>query len=38
MMAKQGGQVSQEQSDMHLASNVRKEAKEGFLRTPIQET
>jgi hypothetical protein len=37
-MAREGGWVRLEQSDMHLALNMGKMAKEGFLRTAIEET
>jgi len=37
-MARQGGQVQLEQSDMHLALSLAKRAKGGFLRTTIDET
>jgi len=37
-MARQGGRVQQEQSDMRLALNMAKMAKEGFSRTAIKET
>ena len=37
-MARQGGQVQLEQSDMPLALNIAKMAKEGFLRAAIEET
>jgi len=37
-MARQGGRVQLEQSDMHLALNMAKMAKEGFLRAAIEET
>jgi hypothetical protein len=35
--ARQGGRVQLEQSDMRLALNMAKMAKEGFLRTAIEE-
>jgi hypothetical protein len=37
-MARQGGCVQLEQSDMHLALNMAKIAKGGFSRTTIEET
>jgi len=37
-MAKQGGRVQLEQSDMRLALDMAKMAKEGFLRAAIEET
>jgi len=37
-MARQGGRVQLEQSDMHLASNMAKMAKGGFSRAAIGET
>ena len=37
-MAMQGGLVQLEQSDIHLALNMAKMAKEGFSRTAIVET
>jgi len=37
-MARQGGRVQLEQSDMRLALNMAKMAKEGFLRAAIEET
>jgi len=37
-MARRGGQVQPEQSDMRLALNTGKMAKEGFSRTVIEET
>jgi hypothetical protein len=37
-MAGQGGQVQLEQSDMRLALNMAKMAKEGFSRAAIEET
>jgi len=37
-MARQGGQVQLEQSDMHLALNMAKMAKGVFLRATIEET
>jgi len=37
-MARQGGRVQLEQSDMRLALNMAKLAKEGFSRTAIEET
>jgi hypothetical protein len=37
-MARQGGQVLLEQSDMSLALNVAKMAKGGFSRASIEET
>jgi hypothetical protein len=37
-MARQGGRVQLEQSDMRLAFNMAKMAKEGFSRTAIEET
>jgi len=37
-MAKQGGRVQQEQSDMCLALNMAKMAKGGFSHTAIEET
>jgi len=37
-MARQGGRVQLEQSDMRLALNMAKMAKEGFSRAPIEET
>jgi len=37
-MVRQGGQVQLEQSDMHLALNMAKMAKEGFSHAPIEET
>jgi len=37
-MARQGGRVQQEQSDMRLALNSAKMAKEGFSRAMIEET
>jgi len=36
-MARQGGQVQLEQSDIHLALNMAKMAKAGFLCTTIEE-
>jgi len=36
-MARQGGRVQLEQSDMHLAFNMAKMAKEGFLCATIEE-
>jgi hypothetical protein len=37
-MARQGGRVQLEQSDMRLAFNMAKMAKEGFSRAAIEET
>jgi hypothetical protein len=37
-MARQGGQVQLEQSNMRLALNMAKMAKEGFSRATIEET
>jgi len=37
-MARQGGQVQLEQSDMRLALNMAKMAKEGYLHAAIEET
>jgi len=37
-MARQGGRVQLEQSNMCLALNMAKMAKEGFLRTTTEET
>jgi hypothetical protein len=37
-MAKQGGQVQLEQSDMRLALNMAKMAKEGFSHAAIEDT
>ena len=37
-MARQGGRVQLEQSDMRLALNMAKMAKEGFSRAVIEET
>jgi len=37
-MATQGGRVQLEQSDMRLALNMAKMAKEGFSRAAIEET
>jgi len=37
-MARQGGRVQLEQSDMHLGLNMAKMAKEGFSRVTIVET
>ena len=37
-MGRQGGRVQLEQSDMRLALNMAKMAKEGFLRAAIEET
>src|SRR5882757_4333957 len=37
-MARQGGRVQLEQSDMHLVLNMAKMAKEGFSRAAIEET
>jgi hypothetical protein len=37
-MARQGGRVQLEQSDMRLALNMAKMAKEGFSHTAIEET
>jgi len=37
-MARQGGRVQLEQSDMRLVLNMAKMAKEGFLRTAIEDT
>jgi hypothetical protein len=37
-MARQGGQVQLEQSDMRLALNMAKKAKEGFSHAAIAET
>jgi hypothetical protein len=37
-MARQGGQVQLEQSDMRLALNMVKLAKDGFSRTAMEET
>jgi hypothetical protein len=37
-MAKQGGRVQLEQSDMCLVLNMAKKAKEGFSCAAIQET
>jgi len=37
-MAKQGGRVQLEQSDMCLALNMATMAKEGFLRSAIEDT
>jgi len=37
-MARQGGQVQLEQSDMRLALNMAQMAKEGFSRAAIEET
>jgi DNA polymerase III delta prime subunit len=36
-MARQGGRVQLKQSDMRLALNMAKLAKEGFSRTAIEE-
>jgi hypothetical protein len=36
-MARRGGCVQLEQSDMHLVLNMAKMAKEDFLRTAIEE-
>jgi len=38
IMARQEGQVQLEQSDMRLALNMAKMAKEGFSRATIEET
>jgi len=37
-MARQGGRVQLEQSDMRVAWNMAKTAKGGFLRAAIEET
>ena len=37
-MARQGGRVQLEQSDMHLALNMGRMAKEGFSCAAIDET
>jgi len=37
-VAREGGQVQLEQSDMRLALNVAKMAKQGFSRGTIEET
>jgi len=37
-MARQGGRVQPEQSDLHLALNMAKMAKEGFLHAAIGKT
>jgi len=37
-MARQGGRLQLEQSDMHLALNMAKMAKGGFSRAAIEET
>ena len=37
-MARQGGRILLEQSDMRLALNMAKMAKEGFSRAAIEET
>jgi hypothetical protein len=37
-MARQGGRVQLEQSNMRLALNMAKMAREGFLRAAIKET
>jgi len=37
-MARQGGRVQLEQSDMRLALDVAKMAEEGFSRAAIEET
>jgi len=37
-MARQGGRVQLEQSDMHLALNLAETAKGRFSRTTIEET
>ena len=37
-MARQGGRVQLEQSDMRLALNISKMAKEGFSRSAMEET
>jgi len=37
-MARQGGRVQLEQSDMRLASNIAKMAKEGIACAEIEET
>jgi len=37
-MARQGGRLQLEQSDMRLALNMAKMAKEGFSRAAIEET
>jgi len=37
-MARQGGRVQLEQSDMHLALNMSKIAKGGFSHTAIEKT
>jgi len=37
-MARRGGRVQLEQSDMHLALDMAKMAKEGFSRAAIEET
>ena len=37
-MARKGGQVQLEQSDMRLALNIAKMAKEGFSRAAMEET
>jgi hypothetical protein len=37
-MARQAGRVQLEQSDMRLALNMAKMAKDGFSRTAIEET
>jgi len=37
-MARQGGRVQLEQSDMRLALNMAKMAQEGFSRATIEET
>ena len=38
IIASQGGQLQLEQSDMRLALNMAKKAKEGFSRAAIEET
>jgi hypothetical protein len=38
IMAKQGGQVQLEQSDMRLSLNMANTSKEGFSRAAIEET
>jgi len=37
-MARQGGPVQLEQSDMHFALNMAKTAKGGFSRAAVEET
>jgi len=37
-MAREGGRVQLEESDMRLAFNMAKMAKEGFSRAPFEET